>query len=45
VCELDVLEGEVDHRDFIMSPQQAACSNKIYPCVSRAKSPSLKLVI
>ncbi|OLF55343.1 PDR/VanB family oxidoreductase [Pseudomonas chlororaphis] len=45
VCELEVLEGEVEHRDFIMSAQQAACSNKIYPCVSRAKSPSLKLVI
>ncbi|MBC3775625.1 iron-sulfur cluster-binding domain-containing protein [Pseudomonas sp. SWRI99] len=45
VCALDVLEGEVDHRDFIMSAQEAACSARIYPCVSRAKSPRLKLAI
>lgn len=45
VCALDVLEGEVDHRDFIMSEQEAACSARIYPCVSRAKSPRLKLAI
>ncbi|WP_416427689.1 iron-sulfur cluster-binding domain-containing protein (plasmid) [Pseudomonas sp. App30] len=45
VCELDVLEGEVDHRDFIMDPNQAMCSGKIYPCVSRAKGQHLKLAI
>ena len=45
VCALDVLEGDVDHRDFIMSEQEAACSARIYPCVSRAKSPRLKLAI
>ncbi|CAI8983004.1 Oxidoreductase [Pseudomonas sp. IT-347P] len=45
VCALDVLEGDVDHRDFIMSAQEAACSARIYPCVSRAKSPRLKLAI
>jgi len=45
VCALDVLEGEVDHRDFIMSTAEAACSARIYPCVSRARSPSLKLAI
>lgn len=45
VCALDVLEGEVEHRDFIMSEQEAACSARIYPCVSRAKSPRLKLAI
>ena len=45
VCALDVLEGEVAHRDFIMSAQEATCSARIYPCVSRAKSPCLKLAI
>ncbi|MBV4477144.1 PDR/VanB family oxidoreductase [Pseudomonas botevensis] len=45
VCALDVLEGDVEHRDFIMSEQEAACSARIYPCVSRAKSPRLKLAI
>jgi ferredoxin-NADP reductase len=45
VCALDVLEGEVEHRDFIMSAKEAACSGRIYPCVSRAKSPSLKLAL
>lgn len=45
VCALEVLEGEVDHRDFIMSDKEAACSTRIYPCVSRAKSQRLKLAI
>ncbi|WP_085580202.1 MULTISPECIES: PDR/VanB family oxidoreductase [unclassified Pseudomonas] len=45
VCALDVLEGDVDHRDFIMSEQEAACSARMYPCVSRAKSSRLKLAI
>ncbi|MHC8409826.1 flavin reductase family protein [Pseudomonas sp. Hz4] len=45
VCALEVLEGEVDHRDFIMSEKEAACSARIYPCVSRAKSQRLKLAI
>ncbi|MGE1176615.1 PDR/VanB family oxidoreductase [Pseudomonas sp. BW7P1] len=45
VCALDVLEGDVEHRDFIMSEQEAACSARIYPCVSRAKSQRLKLAI
>lgn len=45
VCALEVLEGEVEHRDFIMSEKEAACSARIYPCVSRAKSQRLKLAI
>jgi len=45
VCAIEVVEGEVDHRDFIMSEQEAACSTTIYPCVSRAKSQRLKLAI
>lgn len=45
VCAIEVVEGEVDHRDFIISEQEAACSTTIYPCVSRAKSQRLKLAI
>ncbi|CDL85561.1 flavin reductase family protein [Xenorhabdus szentirmaii] len=43
VCALKVIEGDVEHRDFIMTPQEAATSGIIYPCVSHAKGCFLKL--
>ncbi|PNK70413.1 MULTISPECIES: flavin reductase family protein [Pantoea] len=45
LCALEVVEGEVEHRDFIMTPQEAATSRTIYPCVSRAKGSVLKLAL
>ncbi|GAA1937058.1 PDR/VanB family oxidoreductase [Streptomyces durmitorensis] len=35
-CELAVVEGEIDHRDDI-----GAAAGRMYPCVSRARSPRI----
>ncbi|NEM91444.1 PDR/VanB family oxidoreductase [Galbitalea soli] len=42
-CETVVLEGEVDHRDSILSPQEQAAMDVMYICVSRAACPRLVL--
>ncbi|WP_338703180.1 PDR/VanB family oxidoreductase [Streptomyces sp. Q6] len=35
-CETDVLAGEVDHRDSVLTPQERACDETMMVCVSRA---------
>jgi ferredoxin-NADP reductase len=40
-CELEVLEGEPDHRDSVLSAAERAAGRKLMPCVSRARSPQL----
>jgi len=42
-CECRVLEGEVDHRDSILSAAERAANDVMMTCVSRAKSPRLVL--
>jgi len=42
-CETPVLEGEVDHRDSILSPSQRARNDTMFVCVSRAACPRLVL--
>ena len=42
-CECRVLEGEVDHRDSILSAAERAANQVMMPCVSRAKSARLVL--
>lgn len=36
-CELTVLEGEVDHRDSVLTNEEKARGKKILACVSRGK--------
>ena len=43
VCAVDVLEGEVDHRDYVLSPSEKDSNKVIQICISRAKSPRLVL--
>lgn len=43
VCQVGVLAGEPDHRDFILSESERAANNLIQICVSRAKSARLVL--
>lgn len=45
LCALEIVEGDAVHRDFIMTPQEAARNNTIYPCVSHAKGSCLKLAL
>lgn len=42
-CETPVLEGEVDHRDSILSPSQRARNDTMFVCVSRAACARLVL--
>lgn len=42
-CELEVVDGEVDHRDAILTGEERAASQLIFPCVSRSKTACLTL--
>jgi ferredoxin len=42
-CECRVLEGEVDHRDSILSAGERAANEVMMTCVSRAKGARLVL--
>jgi ferredoxin-NADP reductase len=42
-CETQVIEGEVDHRDSILTPGEQAMNMTMYICVSRAACPRLVL--
>jgi vanillate O-demethylase ferredoxin subunit len=43
VCTCDVIEGEVDHRDYFLSDSEKASNKVIQICISRAKTPRLVL--
>lgn len=42
-CETKVLEGEVEHRDTILSEKERAKNETMFICVSRSKCPKLVL--
>lgn len=42
-CEVPLVAGEADHRDFVLSDEERAAQTCILPCVSRACSPELVL--
>ncbi|CAN7321975.1 PDR/VanB family oxidoreductase [Massilia sp. LjRoot122] len=42
-CEVAVLEGEVDHRDEVLTPAQRAANRSMMVCCSRAKGERLVL--
>ncbi|MFF0222899.1 PDR/VanB family oxidoreductase [Streptomyces sp. NPDC004629] len=42
-CEVAVLEGEVEHRDSILSEDEQAANDTMFICVSRARCPRLVL--
>lgn len=43
VCQVEVLEGEPDHRDYVLSEAEKAAGKVMQICVSRSKSPLLVL--
>lgn len=43
ICQTDVLEGEPDHRDVVLSDSEKAEGNVMQICVSRSKSARLVL--
>ncbi|GAA3721172.1 PDR/VanB family oxidoreductase [Streptomyces tremellae] len=42
-CETDVLAGEVDHRDSLLTPEERAAGDVMFICVSRCRSGRLVL--
>lgn len=42
-CEVPLLEGEAEHRDFVLSDEERDSHTCILPCVSRARSAVLVL--
>ncbi|MEU6642558.1 PDR/VanB family oxidoreductase [Saccharomonospora sp. NPDC046836] len=42
-CETRVLEGDIEHRDFVLTPQERARNDCMMVCVSRAACPLLVL--
>lgn len=42
-CEVRVLRGDVDHRDFLMSPDEHTAEGSMFVCVSRCRSKELVL--
>jgi vanillate O-demethylase ferredoxin subunit len=42
-CVTKVLDGEPDHRDYFLSPEERAKNDQFTPCCSRAKSSCLVL--
>ena len=42
-CLTRVLEGEPDHRDLYLTPEEQAANDQFLPCCSRAKSARLVL--
>lgn len=44
VCAVPVLDGEIDHRDYVLSAREKAAGNVIQICISRA-APGARLVL
>jgi ferredoxin-NADP reductase len=42
-CEVRVMEGEIDHRDSILTADEQAANDVMYVCVSRSAGPKLTL--
>ena len=42
-CEVGVLDGTVDHRDRLLTPQERAAGDTMMVCVSRSLTPRLVL--
>jgi vanillate O-demethylase ferredoxin subunit len=42
-CLTRVLEGECDHKDLYLTPEEQAANDQFTPCCSRSRSPRLVL--
>ncbi len=43
VCAVEVIEGELDHRDYVLSEREKSAGNVIQTCISRCKGQRLVL--
>ena len=44
-CEVPVLEGDVDHRDMVLTRTERAAGTRMMSCCSRAKNREGKIVL
>ncbi|MGR2738637.1 cytochrome P450/oxidoreductase [Billgrantia sp. Q4P2] len=44
-CQVDVVEGEIDHRDKVLTAAERAGQDRLMSCCSRAKGKKLKLAL
>ncbi len=44
-CEARVLEGEIDHRDRVLTGQERAKGDRLMTCCSRAKGKKIVLAL
>jgi ferredoxin len=44
-CEVPVLEGDVDHRDMVLTRSERAACTRMMSCCSRAKTTGQKIVL
>ena len=44
-CEVQVLEGEVDHRDLVLTAPERAANHKMMTCCSRARGKRLAIAL
>jgi ferredoxin len=42
-CEAVVVDGDIDHRDVVLSKSERAAGNRMMTCCSRARGPRLAL--
>lgn len=42
-CEVGVVKGDVDHRDFLLTPEEQEAGSAMFVCVSRCRSSELVL--
>ncbi|MGY0498368.1 PDR/VanB family oxidoreductase [Nocardia sp. FBN12] len=42
-CEVSVVKGDVEHRDFLLSPEEQQTGDTMFVCVSRCRSAELVL--
>jgi ferredoxin-NADP reductase len=43
ICQVSVIEGIPDHRDYVLTPSERASNKLMQICISRAKTPRLVL--
>ncbi len=44
-CKVKVLSGEIEHRDFVLTPAEKSQQNAMIACVSRAAEESSRLIL
>ncbi len=44
-CEVRVLDGEIDHRDVVLTKGERQANNRMMTCCSRARSKKLVLAL